>query len=611
MIVYINYCSLRTVYDRVKIIVSGGKMGKKGISLKTVIVLLCILLPTVPVLLVGLLENIELLKIIIFTAVFFAAGLTSALIINTSIGKSVNAVRHVSIDLKKAEHDEGENHILYNELRVVSEHFVNNVLGNVRRILTEAETCLGTTENITEILDYYSRDIGKTSDGIIDDVGKILEEMSGFKKQIISVSLAVTEILATIEALVAHISTQSSAITQTSAAIEEMTASINSISRISVEKSKSTDLLIDKVERGRETIVDSNNQIKEISADVDGMMSIISVINSIAAQTNLLAMNAAIEAAHAGQYGTGFSVVADEIRKLAESASVNAKIIAGSLKDVNEKMEHVLHAGEAGEKSFLEVADKVMDFVNAFTEISSSTAEVSSGSREIINSVGSLIQISEEISGGSGEIEVSARAIHTSIDALQGTYGAIHEKVAVIQTRGEDVGQTQADMLRIQGWNDTNISKFSAKLNKLELSGGNTAAGERITVKVSQLLSSHLCWLNVSGAIITNMVFPDCPKMACVEGALDNGDIDLELAKNYKGCVMGEWLYGEGKLFFGDHPIFNDILKEHEKFHSNIVQTDRDIREADFNTAFSSFRTIRTSYNRLVMLFIELLGEGF
>ena len=586
-------------------------MARKVISLKSATVLLCLLLSTVPVVITGLVDvfllnegsrqvSSDIIKTAVFAAVFFAAGLIVALLFSKSLDNT----------FKQAADSTGFSDVKYREMQTLLEYINTKLLGGMKRTLAGAGTSLNANNDISEILDYYSKDIGKTSDGIISDVQGILEEMSGFETRMLSVSSEVTQILTTIETLVSHITTQSSAVTQTSAAIEEMTASINSISRISAEKSKSTDTLIEKVENGRHTIVDSNSQIKEISADVEGMMSIINVINGIAAQTNLLAMNAAIEAAHAGQYGMGFSVVADEIRKLAESASSNAKIIAGSLKDVNVKMENVLSAGEAGESAFLEVADKVMDFVNAFTEITRSTAEVSSGSQEIIGSVSSLMQISSEITGGSGEMETSAREINRSIESLKSSYGVIQDKVALIKSRAEDVGSTQRDMLKIQNWSSSTLNSFSDELKILDLPESSDLTESRLAEKAAELLVSHLCWLNVAGAIVTNMVFPDIPKLAGSFGADANGDIDVRLAADCNGCRLGEWLYGEGENIYGNNPIFAEIISEHEHFHSNIVETDRAIKGSDFNTVFTTFRTIRTSYNRLVMLFIKLLGEG-
>ena len=596
-------------------------MSKKGISLKSVIILVCVLLSTLPFIISGLADtfffNIQadngsfsLLKNAVFTVVFFAVGLAAALLLGRSLERSIRNTLQKPGESSGNDASLKQLNVKYRELRALSDYLNNELLKGINHTLAEAKTCVDANSNVSVILRDYSNDVGNIADGIIRDVGGILDEMSGFENQILSVSSAVTEILATIEALVSHITTQSSAVTQTSAAIEEMTASINSISRISVEKSKSTDLLIEKVESGRHTIVDSNTQIKEISSDVDGMMSIINVINGIAAQTNLLAMNAAIEAAHAGQYGMGFSVVADEIRKLAESASSNAKIIAGSLKDMNGKMDNVLHAGEAGEKAFLEVADKVMEFVNAFTEITQSTAEVSTGSQEIVSSVGSLIQISEEISGGSGEIEISAREINNSVESLKGSYGLIQNEVAVINSRARDVAEAQSDMIKIIEWNDSNINTITSDLKKFNISDSIKISKEsELTVIISELLTTHLSWLQVCGAAIRHMVVPTDSKLRGIHGVDSDGNIDVNKASDYRGCEMGEWLYGEGSSLFGENPVFQNILSEHENFHNNIVKTAEDVRGGDFNVAFKSFRRIRTAFNRIVILFMELLSE--
>ncbi len=145
---------------------------------------------------------------------------------------------------------------------------------------------------------------------------------------------AIQEIAGTLRSLENKIEDQSSSITQTSAAIEEMDASISNVRVITEKKETASKDLVSHTVEGKRKMEEMGKGIDSIDSNIDSIQEIIKVINHIATQTNLLSMNAAIEAAHAGSAGKGFAVVAAEIRKLSESTSGNAKLISNTLKTI-------------------------------------------------------------------------------------------------------------------------------------------------------------------------------------------------------------------------------------------------------------------------------------
>ncbi len=181
-----------------------------------------------------------------------------------------------------------------------------------------------------------------------------------------------------------RVADQSSVITQSSAAIEEMTASIRSIETIAGERLAAIGRLKSAIDEGNARMEGSSAALAEMKAAAASIGEVVEIIRAVASQTNLLAMNAAIEAAHAGEAGRGFSVVADEIRKLSEATNENARIIADDIKRTLASMEAAAEADE-GAQAIFKTVDAEADAVGAaMAEIGRGLKEIAEGSAEIL-----------------------------------------------------------------------------------------------------------------------------------------------------------------------------------------------------------------------------------
>ena len=154
------------------------------------------------------------------------------------------------------------------------------------------------------------------------------------------------QITVNIEKLNSHVEKQSDSVSRSSSAVEEMLANIQSVTQTLVENMKNVDALSAASEVGRTGLQDVFTDIQEVIRESEGLMEINAVMKSIASQTNLLSMNAAIEAAHTGESGKGFAVVADEIRKLAENAGVQSKTINDVLKKIKGSIDKIITSTE-------------------------------------------------------------------------------------------------------------------------------------------------------------------------------------------------------------------------------------------------------------------------
>ncbi|MCL2804583.1 MAG: methyl-accepting chemotaxis protein [Treponema sp.] len=281
-------------------------------------------------------------------------------------------------------------------------------------------------------------------------INEITANIQSIKTRVMSQSASVTETNATMEQVTTninklndHVEKQSTSVAQSSSAIEQMLANIQSVTNTLVRNAGNVKELMESSEVGKSGLNGVALDIQEISRESEGLMEINSVMKNIASQTNLLSMNAAIEAAHAGDSGKGFAVVADEIRKLAESSSEQSKTIGTVLKHIKASIdkisgstENVLHKFEIIDSSVKTVADQEDNIRNAMEEqgqgshqvleaisqvngitqqVKNGSQEMLIGSKEVINESKNLERVTQEITGSMNEMATGTEQINIAV----------------------------------------------------------------------------------------------------------------------------------------------------------------------------------------------------
>ena len=250
-------------------------------------------------------------------------------------------------------------------------------------------------------------------------IEKVREKTQAQSASVGESSGAVHEIAKNIDSLDQMITDQSASVTEASASIEEMVGNISSISE-SIEKMAGEfgDLLA-AAEDGRKKQNLARETIRQISERSDALLEANKVIGVIASQTNLLAMNAAIEAAHAGEAGKGFSVVADEIRRLAETSSKQSSAIKAELGRVQQAIREVVDSSSASGEAFSRVAERIGSTDALVREINSAMEEQKEGTRQILEALQSMNQITSQVQIGSKEMNEGNNTVLAEISFLQ------------------------------------------------------------------------------------------------------------------------------------------------------------------------------------------------
>ncbi|MBN2443475.1 MAG: HAMP domain-containing protein [Spirochaetales bacterium] len=344
----------------------------------------------------------------------------------------------------------------------------NLFISSIRNIIIRLKDISSRTKKIGQNLTSTTLETTSSTEEISATLFSIRKVINNLNTEIQNSVSAVEQITQSIGNITALIEGQSSAIEESSASIEEITRSIDNIAMVIKEKKNHSDNLMETAKDGMNKMVQSVESVKKISTSANNMLEMIEIINSIAGQTDLLAMNAAIEAAHAGNAGKGFAVVSDEIRKLSEQTRLNAKQISESLNHVVTDITDANMLNNVAEAAFHKIVTGVNDIAETMEETSSGMNELLAGSNEIIKALNSLISITQEIKGGIKEINQSVSSINTNMVKISHISNQTRDGSEEVSSGTGRIAGAMGNLLEIGKENENNILSLDKEINQFK-----------------------------------------------------------------------------------------------------------------------------------------------
>jgi methyl-accepting chemotaxis protein len=348
-------------------------------------------------------------------------------------------------------------------------NFFNLTFGKMKGLIIEIKKKTFGLSDTGEELTINMNNNKKFIDEINRNIQVMRDQVLSQADKVKATSDTMDHIITGLEDLNEHITVQADSVAQSSSAIEEMLANIQSVTQTLIRNTANINTLTESSQAGRIDLQKVAADIKEITQESENLLQINAVMETIASQTNLLSMNAAIEAAHAGEAGKGFAVVASEIRKLAENSSAQSKTIGAVLKKIKSMIDTITNSTSTLLERFAVIEQEVQTVSDQESQIRNAMEEQGEGSRQILEAVTQLNNVTSEVRRASSEMTKGSKSVITQSSDLKKITSEVAGSMDEMTQSADEISNAITRVQEISRENQENIDELSTEVARFKV----------------------------------------------------------------------------------------------------------------------------------------------